>query len=48
MKSVGLPTQTFKGRFIGYRKPVFPDNLCPLGGFLRLFLRRENTIKARF
>jgi hypothetical protein len=37
MKSVGLPTQTSKKPFLGYRKPVFSDIFCPLGGF---FLRR--------
>jgi len=38
---------TYKHIQPGYRKPVFPDNFYPLGGFLRLFLLREITIKAR-
>jgi hypothetical protein len=28
-----LTQSCVKSRFFGYRKPVFPDIFCPLGGF---------------
>jgi hypothetical protein len=37
-----------KSRFFSViENPFYLDKFCPLGDFLRLFLRREITIKAR-